>query len=293
MAISLSEVTKAISEQGASWEAGETEVSRYASLPVDEVGLFGLSISDEQARVLLAEAATLQMRTFHVTAPPPPAIDWRMHHGINYVTSIKNQRTCGSCVSFATCASLKSRVAIQQGKDNPQLDLSEAHLFFCGCGMCCKTGWNFTAALNWAKQGVGLERNFPYTPTNQACKNIASAVSVPSWNAVTSMLARKQAIAADGPVIGGLNVYEDFYFYKSGIYRQTTGVFRGRHAVCVVGYQDSEKDDGGYWIIKNSWGPNWGEKGFMRIAYNDAKCGLDTTFAFYDPVVSAASGIVA
>ena len=74
-----------------------------------------------------------------------------------------------------------------------------------------------------------------------------------------------KAIAADGPVIGGLNVYEDFDFYKSGIYRQTTGVFRGRHAVCVVGYQDSEKDDGGYWIIKNSWGPNWGEKGFMRV----------------------------
>ena len=57
MAISLSEVTKAISEQGASWEAGETEVSRYASLPVDEVGCFGLSISDEQARVIIGRSS--------------------------------------------------------------------------------------------------------------------------------------------------------------------------------------------------------------------------------------------
>jgi C1A family cysteine protease len=292
MPISLSDVTRAISSQGANWEAGETEVSRYASLPVDEVSLFGLSISDDQAAALLVEAASLQALTFHVTAPPPSDVDWRMYGGKNYVTTIKNQLTCGSCVAFATCASLESRVAIQQDINNPQLDLSEAHLFFCGCGMCCKTGWNFTAALNWAAQGIGLERNFPYKPANQPCKNIAPAVHVPSWNAVTSMLARKQAIAADGPVIGGLNVYEDFYFYKSGVYSQTTGVFRGRHAVCVVGYKDSAAEGGGYWIIKNSWGTGWGEGGYMRIAYGDAKCGLDTTFAYYDPVVTAVKGLV-
>ncbi len=114
---------------------------------------------------------------------------------------------------------------------------------------------------------------------------------MPSWRAVTSPVARKQAIAENGPVIGGLRVYEDFYFYKSGIYKHTTGVFRGLHAVCVVGYKDGEKEKevGGYWIIKNSWGPGWGEAGFMRIAYGE--CDIDTKYAFYDPDVNTASGL--
>jgi C1A family cysteine protease len=293
MPITLADVTRAISATDAGWEAHENEISRYVNLPVDEANLFGLAINDELAATLLAEANSLQTLTFHVIAPPPSNIDWRSYGGKNFVTSIKNQRTCGSCVAFATCASLESRFAIQQKKDNPQLDLSEAHLFFCGCGACCKTGWNFTAALNWAKTGIGLEVNFPYNPTNQPCKSVLPAVDVPNWNAVTSTVARKQAIASDGPVIGGLNVYEDFYFYKSGVYKQTTGVFRGRHAVCVVGYKDGEKDGEGYWIIKNSWGTGWGESGFMKIAYGDLQCGLDTTFAYYDPVVQGASGLIA
>jgi C1A family cysteine protease len=293
MAISLSEVSSAITRADANWEAGETDVSRFVNLPVEDGNLFGLSITDEQAIALLAEADLLQAQTFRVAAPPPSSIDWRNYNGRNYVTPIKNQRTCGSCVAFATCASLESRVAIQREKADPQLDLSEAHLFFCGCGRCCRTGWSFVPALNWAKKGIGLEALFPYTPGDQPCPNPqpAASVEVPSWTAVTSMVARKQAIAADGPVIAGLNVYEDFYFYKSGIYRQTTGIFRGRHAVCVVGYED-RKDGTGYWILKNSWGPGWGENGFMRIEYGDAKCGMDSTFPYYDAVAYALPGLV-
>ncbi len=288
MALTLDVVQTAIAETDAGWTAAETSVSRYAAAPAGDVNLFGLNIGDEQAEEQLAEARALETAEFHVVAPPPPAHEWRNVGGRNFVTSIKNQQTCGSCVAFAVCAALESRVAIQQDEADPRLDLSEAHLFYCGCGRCCRTGWNFAPALNWARNGIGRETSFPYVPRDQVCPAPPppAVVNVPSWISVASPTARKQAIVASGPVIGGLRVYEDFYYYRAGVYRHVTGSFRGLHAICVIGYDDAQQ----CWIIKNSWGTGWGEQGFMRIAYG--QCDLDSTYPFYDPTVVAAGGIV-
>ena len=87
---------------------------------------------------------------------------------------------------------------------------------------------------------------------------------------------RKQAIAQNGPVIAGMKVFEDMYYYSGGIYQHVAGELRGHHAVAVIGYHEK------YWIIKNSWGTGWGEQGFMRIADEE----LNTDFSFYDPSVA-------
>jgi hypothetical protein len=70
-------------------------------------------------------------------------------------------------------------------------------------------------------------------------------------------------------------VYNDFFSYRGGVYRHTTGALAGYHAICVVGY--NEKDQ--CWICKNSWGTGWGEKGWFRIAYG--QCGIGTQFCFF------------
>jgi hypothetical protein len=72
-------------------------------------------------------------------------------------------------------------------------------------------------------------------------------------------------------VLTGFTVYTDFLYYESGIYRHTTGVVEGGHAVAIVGYDDEEQ----CWIIKNSWGPNWGENGFFRIAAGTNECEIE------------------
>ena len=67
----------------------------------------------------------------------------------------------------------------------------------------------------------------------------------------------KDWIANNGPVVAGLNVYEDFFYYTGGIYRNSYGGFMGGHALCLFGYDDAES----CWLAKSSWGTQWGDNG--------------------------------
>jgi C1A family cysteine protease len=274
-------VQEAIRSIGYSWEARDTRISQLAR-DVQPTSLFGLSI-EEPERIALMQRGEEESAKFSAVAPAPPRIDWRNKSG-NWVTPVKYQATCGACVAFATCAVLESRSLIGMNTPGGDLDLSEAHLFSCGGGRC-DVGWNFEPALEQARQhGVGLERDFAYTPSDVPCRQIAPRVNVTGWTKITTMNARKHAIATDGPVIAGMRVFSDFYSYGSGIYKQATGSFEGLHAVAVVGYSDPE----GCWIVKNSWDDDWGENGYVRMAYGE--CGIDSEFPFFDPDVSVVAG---
>lgn len=278
-----SEIQQAIAKAGYRWEARDTRISALAR-DVRPGALFGLSISEPE-RLNLMRAGIEESAKFSAVAPPPPKVDWRNNNG-NFVTSVKDQATCGSCVAFATCATLESRALKKQNRPGRDIDLSESHLFSCGGGRC-ENGWNFEPALQQAHDvGVGLEADFPYEPRNVACPNIPVAVKVPAWSKIAKSNARKHAIAQDGPVVAGMRVFSDFYSYSSGIYQHVTGTLEGLHAVSVVGYDDKEQ----YWIVKNSWRSDWGENGYVRIAYG--QCGIDSEFPFFDPEVDVLSAIV-
>jgi hypothetical protein len=175
---------------------------------------------------------------------------------------------------------LESRALKKNNTPGQDIDLSESHLFSCGGGQCA-SGWNFEPALQQAQnEGVGLEINFPYQSHDVSCQHIPAVIKVTGWSKITTMNARKHAIASNGPVIAGMRVFSDFYSYGSGIYKQVTGGFEGLHAVSVVGYDDLE----GYWIVKNSWDRDWGENGYVRMGYGE--CGLDSEFPFFDPDIN-------
>lgn len=75
----------------------------------------------------------------------------------------------------------------------------------------------------------------------------------------------KRALVSHGPVSTTFSVYEDFFYYSDGVYQYTYGELLGDHAVLIVGYDDP----GHYFIIKNSWGNDWGESGYFRIGYSE------------------------
>jgi hypothetical protein len=105
---------------------------------------------------------------------------------------------------------------------------------------------------------------------------VTPAFKITGWASALSMADRKNLIASKGPVVAGMAVFEDFSFYHTGVYKHTTGVLRGYHAVSVVGYDDNLQ----CWIAKNSWSTSWGDSGFFKIGYGE--CQIDTSFAFYD-----------
>ena len=96
---------------------------------------------------------------------------------------------------------------------------------------------------------------------------------IPAWLYVNttsvSIDAIRNALNTHGPLVTTFDVYYDFYYYTGGIYKYTSGKYQGGHAVLIVGYRDDPLvDGGGYFIVKNSWGLDWGEDGYFNIAYS-------------------------
>lgn len=271
----------AIASRGYSWRAAPTSLSELSAK--EQKARLGLTVTDEEVRQMAAAiAATERAMAFRAVAAPP-AIDWR-NNGGDWTTPIKDQGGCGSCVSFATCATIESRVNIVCKNAGLDIDLSEAHLFFCGCGNCCGTGWNFPPALDFCKNtGVARDSDFPYSPANQPCKSgVPIWFKITAWSSVMPIAERKNILASKGPMVAGMAVFQDFFSYRSGVYRHTSGALSGYHAVSVVGYSDAEQ----CWICKNSWGPDWGDNGWFKIGYGES---IDTQFPFYDIDVNCPS----
>jgi C1A family cysteine protease len=199
--------------------------------------------------------------------------------GKNFITPIKNQGGCGSCVAFGVAATAEGTLRRQRNDPNLNVDYSEAHLFYCYArdeGRRCNNGWWPSRALNALRdKGVVDEACFPYTAGDQVCKLCSNWQSrltkITGWHSITSTAQMKEWLSTKGPLVACYTVYQDFYNYHGGIYRHVSGGVVGGHCVSCVGYNDAQK----YWIMKNSWGPGFGENGYFRIAYGE--CGIDSS----------------
>lgn len=264
-----------IKKRKSTWQADETTVWK---LPEEEQNRMLGYRADEKELDALGEVikAANSFQALQADLGLPTIVDWRNHNG-NWVTPIKDQQSCGSCVSFATLATIESALRLACRNANMAIDLSEAFQFYCGCGNCCGSGWNFQPSLDFAKnRGVALEANWPYTPGDQPCRATTPIYTrITGWNRILSTVDRKNALASKGPLVAGMAVYADFLAYRSGVYRRTSNTLRGYHAISVIGYNDTEQA----WICKNSWGTGWGEAGFFRIGYGQSD--IDVRFPFY------------
>ncbi len=95
----------------------------------------------------------------------------------------------------------------------------------------------------------------------------------------------KNALATVGPVSAALLVTDNFMHYKGGIFSDSTctGSDTPNHAIALVGYgTDSKRRD--YFILRNSWSENWGEKGYMRISQNNNMCSISSYVSY--PILS-------
>jgi C1A family cysteine protease len=276
---SLDELKKIYADEDWTFTVGENSATNYS---IDELCCL---VEPENWR----ENAEFD-DTITATSNLPDDWDWRSMSG---VTPVKNQGQCGSCWAFATVAVLESVISIKSGKT---VDLSEQWLVSCnGAGWGCGGGWwahGYHAGSKGTCGGTGavLEANFPYTASDTPCngpythsyllkdttgdgnswKYIGSQSGVPSVDQI------KQAIYTYGPVGTGIYVDDAFKAYTGGIFNEDVDN-KVNHAVLMVGWDDNQGKDG-VWILKNSWGTNWGENGYMRIEYGSNNVGYSANY---------------
>ncbi|WCJ30863.1 Cysteine proteinases superfamily protein [Euphorbia peplus] len=204
-------------------------------------------------------------RKHHNFTDLPSEVDWRKKGA---VTPVKDQGQCGSCWAFSAVAAVEGINKIKTGK---LVSLSEQELVDCDVAGDCAgcNGGLMEKAFSFIKKigGLTTEDDYPYKAIDDTCKSekmkhhtvdITGFESVPE-NSETSL----QAAVAKQPVsvaidAGGLN----FQFYSQGIFDGFCGN-QLNHGVTAVGY--GEDSGGKYWIVKNSWGPSWGESGYIRL----------------------------
>ncbi|AEB00299.1 cathepsin [Clostera anachoreta granulovirus] len=204
----------------------------------------------------------------------PETFDWRLRNG---VTSVKDQLQCGACWAFSALGNIESLHKIKYGVE---LDLSEQHLVNCDpLNNGCDGG-----LMHWALEnilyegGLVAERDEPYFGYDAVCKpkRLSSTISGCTRFVLQNENRLRELLVVNGPVSVAIDVI-DVIDYKEGIADMCHNKNGLNHAVLLVGY--GVDNDVPYWILKNSWGENWGENGFFRVQRNVNSCGIMNEYA--------------
>ncbi len=208
----------------------------------------------------------------------PEKLDYREY---GYVTPAKDQGRCAACWAFATIAPLESAILIYDGKLE---DLSEQALISCNpYGFSCNGGYYAFDLL--IEPGASLEECQPYTASdNTECNNCISSYKILDWNYVSwsdmpTMDEIKAAVLLYGPIAATMHVPYEFAFYIDGVWTLDREGYPN-HGITIVGWDDNLGPNGA-WIIKNSWGRDWGIDGFAYVAYNILGLGHNAAYVTY------------
>jgi len=229
------------------------------------------------------------------------------------IGEIRDQSDCGSCWAFGAVEAATDRICIgTKGQSQPHLSATDLLSCCTSCGFGCDGGdpgsaWNWMAStgvvtggnygdFSWCSEyplpncdhhepgkyqpcpsteyptpacPAACDSNSTYSTPYASDKHIfASAYSVNSdQNSIMT------EIMTNGPVEAAFTVYADFITYKSGVYVYTTGDELGGHAVKILGW--GVENNTAYWLVANSWNPDWGLDGFFKIARGVDECGIE------------------
>ena len=223
--LNLKELQRLLASKNALWQAGETS---NAQLPDDQKeknlgyvpGPREPSLR-ERENIALANLSAAKTEGFSVSAIPA-VFDWRNHNGNNYVTPIRNQGGCGSCVAFGSIANMETTYQILKNNPRTRIDFSEAQLFYCYArsqGRVCgfhnesNAGWWVGPAMDSLKQGIADESCYPYDGSmDQNCTHLCSdsasrSKKISGWHAITNINDMKTWIATKGPLTTCFTVY--------------------------------------------------------------------------------------
>ncbi|OAY50325.1 cysteine protease XCP2 [Manihot esculenta] len=207
----------------------------------------------------------------------PKSVDWRKKGA---VTHVKNQGSCGSCWAFSTVAAVEGINQIVTGN---LTSLSEQELIDCDTtyNNGCNGGlMDYAFAYITSSGGLHREEDYPYIMEEGTCEISKEESGLATINGYRDVPQNSEEsllkALANQPLSVAIEASgRDFQFYSGGVFDGHCGTELD-HGVAAVGYGTSKGLD--YIIVKNSWGPKWGEKGYIRLKRNIGKpsgiCGI-------------------
>jgi cathepsin X len=237
----------------------------------------------------------------------PEEMLWNNVNGTNYLTVIKNQHLpqyCGSCWAQCVASSLSDRIKIMRKGAWP--DINIAPQVFVSCSMednGCHGG-DMITAFKYGNEneltdetcsiyhGRGHDNGYSCSPVvkcrdcspHKDC-NIPDEYNVYKVGAFGRIQGEKDMmaeIAKNGPITCAIDATDELYYnYTGGIFEDKTGAHSLNHGISVVGYGVEEGVK--YWMVRNSWGEAWGEKGYFRVVRGTNNIGIETDCAFGIP----------
>jgi hypothetical protein len=242
----------------------------------------------------------------HLSKALPASFDWRNRGGRAYIGPVRDQGACGSCYAFGAAAAAEGAYNVALGLfDGACVDFSEAFIAWCLGDLpaykpyfygCDGSDYAYMELEALTREGICLESAVPYSPSGPGgCPPgawSAPRVAFAGWHRIPcgDIEAIKTAIMTYGVVDAAVYADSAFVAYDRGVFENTSTACDGspceytdtNHVVSLVGWDDGPPEGGGgCWILRNSWGPSWGEGGYMRIRYTSSRVACAACYLVY------------
>jgi len=231
----------------------------------------------------------------------PKQLSW-----INFDSPVRNQGECGACYSMAAMTVYEVRLRIKTRMADKTLMSAQDVLSCSVTNQGCEGGYPFLVGKHAMEHGLVPEACAPYKASDISCDSLKftrkSCASrrykaknyryVGGYYGGCNELKMMKEIMRGGPVIVAFQAPSSLFYYSGGIFTGPSPKREGKyehrvryweqtnHAVVAMGW--GEENGQKFWIIKNTWGPQWGEGGYFRIRRGSDECGIESMATSFD-----------
>lgn len=243
----------------------------------------GLAMGEFGLGYVPSPAYLPHLRTEEIADPSlssPASYDLRTY---GKVTPIRNQGGCGACWAFGTMASLESTLLTGEKRNFSENNLKNRHGFDSSCCAGGNTDMSTAYFARW--EGPAEETDDTYnenscsSPSAVACqKHVQDAYFIPGRSSALDNEGIKQAVMNHGAVAASMRWEDSYYSSSNSAYYYNGSSDDTNHVIAVIGWDDNYSSSkfkisppgNGAFLIRNSWGTDWGSEGYFWISYYDS-----------------------